>query len=406
MLYSGWRTGLTISLALIGVATGCKEKTQPPSWISTKQELTLLSANDGQAHLRLDSDMKIDKKNVTKDSITVMHLGPDHPPIVRTVYDTVPNTIMGAPYIAMTDDGRYGFVTCHGMGIFSPEEPKDLLSVIDLSLPNLPVVQKIQVPTPLMPSIHPDGKHVIVACATGFQVFEMRGGQLVLERDNEINVIPLSMAISPKGDRIVAALLKDGEMFADGVHVFSYRDGVIAHLHEVKVRSGLSRFDAPFSLRFSPDGKRVLVPNGGGFGSKGRLDDVLSIDMTLDPPTVTEVIPQVADGIESLAFHPRGHMAVISCLEDIPPMAHNTYSHLAVIDLTSQPARLLYHVNVEAIPEGIEFTPDGSQLFVQLTSANHIAVFDVDGFLLKRSPFVIRVGHGPASMALGRRYMK
>ena len=73
-------------------------------------------------------------------------------------------------------------------------------------------------------------------------------------------------------------------------------------------------------------------------------------------------------------------MAVISCLEEAPPTAHNIYSLLAVIDLTSQPARLLYHVNVEAIPEGIEFTPDGSQLFVQLTSANHIAVFDVDGF--------------------------
>jgi len=174
----------------------------------------------------------------------------------------------------------------------------------------------------------------------------------------------------------------------------------------VKVRSGLSKFENPFAMRFSPDGKRVLAPNGGGAGSKGQLDDVLSIDMTLDLPEVTEVIPQVADGIESLAFHPSGRFAVISCLEELPPLAHNTYSHLAVIDLTSKPARLLYHVNVEEAPEGIEFTPDGAQLFVQLTSANHIAVFDVDGFMLNRSPFVIRVGHGPASMALGRRFMK
>lgn len=87
-------------------------------------------------------------------------------------------------------------------------------------------------------------------------------------------------------------------------------------------------------------------------------------------------------------------------------MAHDTYSHLAVIDLTSGPARLLYHINVEGVPEGIKFTPDGSQLFVQCTSANHIAVFDVDELALKRSPFVIRTGHGPASMALGRRFTK
>jgi hypothetical protein len=94
-------------------------------------------------------------------------------------------------------------------------------------------------------------------------------------------------------------------------------------------------------------------------------------------------------------------MAVIACLEDVPWLAGSNYSHLAVIDLTSKPARLLYDVNVESFPEGIEFTPDGSQLFVQLTSANHIAVFDIEGFMLKRSPFVIRVGHGPSSMALG-----
>ena len=181
---------------------------------------------------------------------------------------------------------------------------------------------------------------------------------------------------------------------------------MIEYLSEVKFAAGIaSSFDAPFSPRFSPDGRRVLVPNGGGSGTKGTLDDVLSIDMTLHPPAVTELIPQVADGMESLAFHPNGHLAVVACLEEFRIRAHTTYSHLAVIDLASTPARLLYHINVEAIPEGIEFSPDGSQLFVGLTSANHIAVFDVDRFLIRRSPFVIRVGHGPSSMALGPRFI-
>lgn len=120
---------------------------------------------------------------------------------------------------------------------------------------------------------------------------------------------------------------------------------------------------------------------------------------------MTEVISQVADGIESVAFHPKGEFAVLSCLEEDPMMAQDTYSHLAVLDLRSKPARILYYVPVEAYPEGIAFTPDGSKLFVQLTTANHIAVFEVDGLLLKRSPFVIRVGHGPSSMALGPRFM-
>jgi DNA-binding beta-propeller fold protein YncE len=374
-------------------------------WIQTSQELTLFSANDGQAHIRLDGEMNIDKKSFTPDSITVVHLGPDHPPLIKTVFGTAPNSILGAPYQAITRDGHYAFVICHGLGLFGPKE-KNILSVIDLSSPDLAVVQKVGIPSPSMVSVHPDGRHMIVAYPAGFQVFEMQGGRLVLIKDNKVGLIPDSMDISRKGDRIVATVLNAPNGYSIGVHVFSYQDGVIEHEQEVRVPEGLPPFDRPFAMRFSPDGKRVLVPNGDGMGSKGRLDDVLSIDMTLDPPAVTEVIPQVADGIESLAFHPNGHIAVIACLEDLPWLAASAYSHLAVIDLTSRPARVLYDVNVEAFPEGIEFTPDGSQLFVQLTSANHIAVFDVDGFMLKRSPFVIRVGHGPSSMAIGPRFVK
>jgi WD40 repeat protein len=188
--------------------------------------------------------------------------------------------------------------------------------------------------------------------------------------------------------------------------LFSLSSGKIAYLHEIGIQAGLSaKFSGAFSPRFSPDGKRVLVLNGAGWGGKGSLDDVLSIDMSAEPPQVTEVIPQVGDGLESLAFHPSGRFAVISCLENIAVVnALTSYSHLAAVDLTTKPARLLYHLSVEAIPEGIEFTPDGSKLFVGLIDAYRIAVFDVEGSMLKRSPFVIRVGHGPVVMALGPRY--
>lgn len=373
--------------------------------------MTLLSANDGQAHLKLDpahmtsNVLLMLDRNFTRDSITVVHLGPGDPPIVKTVYGTVPNTIGLVSYASLSRDGRFGFVVSCTNGLFAPESA-DRLNVIDLASPDLPVVQRVAMLSPWMALAHPDGRHVVVSYAGGFRVFELRDGRLVLERDNRLGGSPASMDIRRDGTRIVASLvaLDNPERSTGGVHVFRYRDGVIAHDQEVTVRSGLSKFDTPVSLRFAPDDRRVLAPNGFGQGRKGHLDDVLSIDMTLDPPEVTEVIPQAADGIESLAFHPSGRFAVIACLEELPPLALDTYSHLAVIDLTSKPARLLYHVNVEGVPEGIEFTPDGSQLSVQCTSANHIAVFGVNGFQLKRGPFVIRTGHGPASMALGRRF--
>jgi hypothetical protein len=239
----------------------------------------------------------------------------------------------------------------------------------------------------------------------GIHVFRMRDGRLELVKDNPTDVHLDSIAITPKGDRIAGDGRKKGEKLA--VHLFSYRDGTIEYQGPVKVRAGLPDWDGPFASRFTPDGRRLIIPNGRGAPSKGRLDPVFLADMTLDPPAVTEVLPQVADGIESVAVHPGGKFAVLSCLDDSPRSAvHQANSHLAVVDLTSRPARLLYHLPVESLPEGIEFTPDGTQLFVGLTYAHRIAVFDVDGLMLKRSPFVLRVGHGPSSMALGPRFGK
>lgn len=371
-------------------------------WIKSTQRLTILSANDGKVHLRANADAKPGPSKATADSITVIHLGPDHPPIVKTVYGTVPNTISGAPYMAMTGDGHYGFVSCRTTPR-DPEKP-DLLSVIDLSAPDLKVVQTVKIANPKMAVMHPDGRCLLVPYDTGIQVFEMRGGRLELLKDNPTDFRLHGIDISPRGDRIAGNGTKKGGKLA--VHLFSYRDGAIAYQSEVRVAAGLPDWDGPFACRFTPDGQRLVIPNGWHNGSKGTLDPVFIADLSLDLPTVTEVIPQVGDGIEGVAIHPSGKWAVLSCLDDSPRLVHQAYSHLAVIDLSSKPARLLYHLDVESLPEGMEFAPDGSQLFVGLTYAHRIAVYDVDGFRLNRQPFVIRVGHGPSSMAIGRRFVK
>lgn len=378
-------------------------------WIQTTERLTLLSANDGQNHLKFndahlwtDAPMKLDRTNQTPDSITVVHLSRNQPPVVKTVYGTVANTIAGAPYLAMSADGRYGFVPCSNGGVFTPEAG-NILSVIDLEADKPRVVQTLKVGSPMMVLSHPNNRHFIVAAAHSLPVYEMKEGQLILKQENRLNMTVDSMAISPDGKTILAALQRAPETHdITGLHLFSYDDGVIQYRYEVAVKPELPPLKEPFAMRFTPDGKRALVPNGGGMGNKGRLDDILIVDMTRDPVVATEVIPQVADGIESLAVHPSGKFAVVACLEEFAAMSHYTQSHLAMIDLTKKPARLLYHLNVEAVPEGIEFSPDGSKLFVQSTFAHHIAVFDVKGFKLERSPFVIRVGHGPAAMGVVR----
>ena len=378
--------------------------------IRSAQRLTLISANDGGVHLKLKQEaftenapLAIERAALTRDSITAVTLGPDHPPIVKTFYGTVPSTISGAPYLATTPDGRFAFVTCHREGWLGPEAG-DIVSMIDLSSPELKVIDTAKVIHPRLGAMHPDGKYYLVGHDSGFSVFDVSNGRLELKTQIEIGKLPTSFAISPKGDRLVAAQVTlPRETNTYSVHLYRFKDGVITHEREVTVDKRFGKFDKPFAMRFSPDGKRVLIPNGGGRASKGRLDDVLSLDMTLDPPQVTEVLPPLADGLESLAFHPKGNMAVIAGLDDVSSTAIAGFSHLIVVDLTAKPAKVLYHMPVDSFPEGIEFSPDGSLLFVQETAANRIGVFEVEGFMLKKSPFVLRVGHAPSAMGITSR---
>lgn len=389
-------TFCVMALALLtGANLTAQDKDLPG--IRSKQRLTILSVNDGHVHRRLSPDAG----KATRDSITVIHLGPDHPPIVKTVYGTVPNTISGPPYMAMTRDGRYGFVTSR-KSKDDPEAPEQI-SVIDLASDDLKVVQTVKVPDPRMAVMHPDGKRLLIPHDTGIRVFEMQAGKLALVKDNPTDIRFFNIDISPRGDRIVGNGKKGDKLT---VHALSYQDGVIVYQGELKIKPAMTDWDGPYAMRFTPDGKRVVIPNGWHNGSRGALAPVFIADMTLEPPAVTEVVPQVADGIEGVAIHPGGKFAVLSCLEDSPRLVHQAYSHLAVIDLTAKPARLLYHLDVESLPEGMEFSSDGSQLFVGLTYAHRIAVFDVDGFRLKRSPYVLRVGHGPCAMAIGPRFSK
>ncbi|HMF19836.1 MAG TPA: hypothetical protein VKE98_21705 [Gemmataceae bacterium] len=137
------QTLLTATLAL-ALAASTTAQDQAIPGIRAKQRLTILSANDGHVHARRDKEAK----KSTLDSITVIHLGPDHPPIVKTVYGTVPNTISGPPYMAMTGDGRYGFVTSR-KNKDDPDAP-ELISVIDLASDDLKVVQTVKLPDPRM----------------------------------------------------------------------------------------------------------------------------------------------------------------------------------------------------------------------------------------------------------------
>lgn len=415
---------------LLIVTISCQAVAQDRPYLTTKSPITLLSANDAEVDFlwRVTREGLRDREIKSQDSITVIHLGPDHPPISRTVYGTVPSTILGTPTMAMSADGRYGIIANHGFrgptvfaGLIFPAgtpltnaeiRPEDLtqqklapphsnmLSLIDLAAPDLKVVDRVLLddgPVHVLP--HPDGQHFVVGAIESFYIFKIRNGKLVqVSRSPQERGFPCFW-ITPNGKNIIATQgpIDDNP---SQIHWYAIDDNKVHHLSEVKVQEGVDTKITPASyiLRVSLDGKLALVCQDSGLYPP--LCDIPIIDLTLEEPAITSVIKNAGPGIESFAFHPNGKMAVATCLAQ-----HK--NSIAVIDIASKPARLLYHIDAGGIGQGIEFTPEGDKLFVGSAAANRIEVYDVHGeYELRKNPKFLKTGRNHSSLTIGPRYQK
>jgi hypothetical protein len=101
-------------LYLFSIFALAQENNSKP-YITTLSPLTLFSTQDGETE-GIWSFSKVnpyDFKLLAEDSFTVIHLGKDHAPIVKTVYGTIATSIVGTPSMAVSSDGHYGLVTNH-----------------------------------------------------------------------------------------------------------------------------------------------------------------------------------------------------------------------------------------------------------------------------------------------------
>jgi len=388
------RRSRTLALLAASLGTGCTTVDIPgtdgPPYILSSAPLRIVSANDGDSNRRRGEELP--------DSITVIDLSPHAPPLTRTVSGTVPSTFAGAPFSAILQDGKYGAIAYHPWRQADDRRLPSQVSLVDLDAPDLRVVATLPLPDHAWQvASHPDGERLIAISDHHIHLIEFEAGRLkIVAQSDPFPGYFLSFAISPDGRSIIATAVKELPPVSAKVelHLFVLEGNTVRHALQIGIDPSVGEIDQPFAPRFSPDGSRALVLNGLGLAAKPPLDAVLSIDMTLETPKVTEAIPNVAQGLESAAFHPSGDFAVITCIDG--PLV----GHLAVVDLTVTPMRLLYYVPMAFVPQGIEFSPDGKMLFVQANMAHHIDVYTVKGMKLVRSPYVLHTGEGPASMAL------
>ena len=93
-----------ISTVLLALSCAFDLAAQDRPYLTTQTPITLFSTNDGEVNqlFQLTDEQTTDWELKTKDSFTIIHLGPDHPPIIRTIYDTVPCSILGTPTMAVS----------------------------------------------------------------------------------------------------------------------------------------------------------------------------------------------------------------------------------------------------------------------------------------------------------------
>ena len=426
---------LFFNLALI-LCSGCQSPNKHP-YLTTQTPITLLSSNDGEINQLFQKTVEqtTDWDLKTRDSFTVIQLGPDHPPEIKTIYDTAPAFIMGTPSMAMSKDGRYGLIANHGWRppefkkFQLPEGPKsnsditpemlkndrfiaqyvNMISLIDLSIKNYPVVhRKLLDDFPVHVLRHPDGERFFVGASKYFYVFKVVDSELIeISRSPQVHGMP-HFWITPNGKNLIATQavsdlpLKPGEsgkMRLPQVHWYSIEGNEVRHLSEVKINENLPTKFLPDTaiLRVSLDGKMALICQRANNSGKD-FSDILIADLTLEKPEINSFIEDAADGIESFAFHPNGKMAVATGLGTY----HNS---IVVLDIASKPVRLLYTLDVKGISQGIEFTPEGDKLFVGSAITGRIEVFDVLGdYELRKNPKFLNVGFGHNSLSIGPRF--
>jgi len=343
------------------------------------------------------------------------------------------------------------------------EPGHDTLSLVDISKPEapriaatIPLVNSVVGP-PTNLAIHPSGEIALVA--NSLEPIT-QGWAHRLDPDNKVFLIdlkatppkvigtitvgkqPSGMAISPKGDLALVTNRADGTisvlsirgkdvLVVDTVMVGTSADQVSAVAitpdgkHALVTKPAANKiallsidgqkvtYDKrdlppgifPYNVAVTPDGKLALtVDNGNGGGSDGNAKAVSVIDLETDPPRVIDHVT-VGDSPEGLAISPKGDLAVTveARGSNMPKSSFFYHPGGAVTALKIDGKKVTNggEVNVGALPEAVAFSPDGQYLYVGNFIDGDLSVLRIDGTQLADTGQRFKLPGHPASMRGG-----
>jgi DNA-binding beta-propeller fold protein YncE len=353
-----------------------------------------VSANDNKV-LLVDGERTV-PRNPEPDTVTIIDLNGSKPKITGEVQ--APGSVVGPPHsVAVAPDESFALVTANQK--IDPTDPTktlpdDKVTVIDLQASPPKVLATLKVGSgPSGVSINRAGTLALVANRNEgtVSIFTISGKTLT-----PAGKLQLGDAKSGPSD---VAFTPDGQMALvtrDGDHKISILaiDGATVEDTKHMMVGGIR----PYALGITPNGHvAVIGTQGGGTGDNDVVDIV---DLKSNPPRIVNSIT-VGPQVEGVAMAPDGRFVALTV---------TNYSDKAASFPFFSPHGLLeiYSLNgTQFLPvaqiedghwcQGAVWRKDGKEILVQCMVEREIQVFDFDGHQLKEAG-AIKVDGGPAGI--------